>query len=418
MGMAFLFNTWFFLAGIPEDLDRLDDELQYPSELKAFAQYLLIPIVVVYLVILTTYLGKVVITTDWPSGLIGYLVSSVAALGIFSLLLVHPIADRPENKWIGSFARAFYFALFPSIVMLWLAIWKRVEQYGVTERRYFLIVLSVWLAGIALYYAFTRSRNIRIIPVTLAALAFVTFAGPWSAYNISQSSQVGRLETLLRQNEVLRDGSLQPVSTMPPFADRREISAIVRYLTTTHGTARIDDWFGGRLAEIDTIAKGTEPSRDYTRSQLIVESMGLTYVDRYASGDQEYFTFYADRDSVVPITGFDYLLRVDGLVRSDSQMVVGDVYVEFDTVLASVVVRRGADAIAVMSLRAMLERARREGMLGQSSVGLAPELLRAEDETDRAAAAILVERVTGRFPEGEVPDIQSLSFDLLLRLKR
>jgi len=222
----------------------------------------------------------------------------------------------------------------------------------------------------------------------------------------------------LRQNEILRDGSLQPVSSMPPFADRREISAIVRYLTTTHGTAGIDDWFGGRLAEIDTIAKGTEPSRGYTRSQLIVESMGLTYVDRYASGEQGYFTFYVDGDSVVQITGFDYLLRVDGLVDADSQIVVGDVYVQFDTALAGVVVRRGGEAIAVMSLRSMLERGRREEVVGLSRVNLAPELLRADDETDRAAAAILVTSVTGRFPEGEVPDIQSLSFTLLLRLKQ
>ena len=55
--------------------------------------------------------------------------------------------------------------------------------------------------------------------------------------------------------------------------------------------------------------------------------------------------------------------------------------------------------------------------MGLSRVELAPELLRAEDETDRAAAAILVASVTGRFPEGGVPDIQSLSFTLLLKLK-
>ncbi len=417
MLIAFVFNTWFFLADIPEDLARLEDELRYPRELKAFTQYLLIPIVVMYLAILTTYLGKVVVTTDWPSGWIGYLVSSVAALGIFSLLLVHPIAERSENRWISSFARVFYFALFPSIVMLWLAIWKRVEQYGVTERRYFLIVLSVWLAGIAVYYAVTRSRNIRIIPVTLAVLAFITFGGPWSAYSISQASQVGRLETLLRQHEVLQDGMLQPVASMPPFADRREISAIVRYLTETHGTARIDAWFGDRLAEIDTIAKGTEPSRAYGRAQLIVESMGLTYVDRYASGDQEYFNFYVYRDSVVPITGFDYLRRVEGLVYSDSQTVVGNVYVQFDTALGGIVVRQDNEAIAVISLRPMLERVRQEGMVGQSSVNIAPELLRAEDETERAIVAVLVTSVTGRFPEGEAPAIQSLSFTLLLSMK-
>ena len=45
-----------------------------------------------------------------------------------------------------------------------LAIWKRVDQYGITERRYFLIVLSLWLAGIAVYYTVRRSRSIAVIP--------------------------------------------------------------------------------------------------------------------------------------------------------------------------------------------------------------------------------------------------------------
>lgn len=177
--IAFLFNTWFFLGGVPTDLPALEQRSDYPMGLKVFAQYVLIPIVVVYLVILTTYLGKIIVTTVWPSGWIGWLVSSVAAVGIFSLLLVHPVAERAENRWIRTYSRAFYITLLPSVVMLWLAIWQRIDQYGITERRYFLTVLSVWLAGVAVYYAIRRSRDIRIIPASLCVVAFVTFAGPW-----------------------------------------------------------------------------------------------------------------------------------------------------------------------------------------------------------------------------------------------
>ena len=86
-----------------------------------------------------------------PSGWIGYLVSSVAALGILSLLLVHPIKERKENGWIRTYGRWFYLALVPSIVMLLLAIWQRIAQYGITEKRYFLIVLSLWLAGMRIH---------------------------------------------------------------------------------------------------------------------------------------------------------------------------------------------------------------------------------------------------------------------------
>ena len=75
--IGFLVTTWLFLGWMPPDLATLDRERSYPLGLKIFAQYLLVPIVIGYLVILTAYLVKVLITWDWPSGWIGWLVSSV-----------------------------------------------------------------------------------------------------------------------------------------------------------------------------------------------------------------------------------------------------------------------------------------------------------------------------------------------------
>jgi hypothetical protein len=132
--IAFVFNTWFFLGGVPEDLPALEHRREYPRALKVFSQFILIPLVVIYLGILTAYLVRILITGQWPSGWIGYLVSSVAAVGILSLLLVHPIREAPENRWVGTYTRWFYVAMLPAIGMLLVAIWKRVSQYGGTER--------------------------------------------------------------------------------------------------------------------------------------------------------------------------------------------------------------------------------------------------------------------------------------------
>ena len=418
--IGFVFNTWFFLAGVPEHLEELESHLQYPRELKAFAQYLLIPIVIVYLIILTVYLGKVIVTGEWPSGWIGYLVSSVAAIGIFSLLLVYPIADREENRWISSYSRIFYFALFPPVVMLWLAVWKRVDQYGITERRYFLIILSVWLASIAVYYAFTRSRSIRVIPISLAILAFATFAGPWGAYAVSASSQMGRLESILVRNEMLRDGTLEAPVRELSFEDRRELSAIARYMVETHGTARFEPWFDGRLASIDTIGQGTAPSSragdTYARAKLVIEAMGVVYVDRWASGDLEYFNFSVNRDEVVGIAGYDHMRWIDGLIDQDSQVVMDDVVVEYDSASVGIVLSRDGAASAMIPLRPLLEAARKARLEGGSGGGLSPDLLRAEIDTDWITAAVLVRRVRGRFPEGETPRIESMQFTLLMRV--
>ncbi|UCF40765.1 MAG: DUF4153 domain-containing protein, partial [Gemmatimonadota bacterium] len=257
MIVAFLFNTWFFLGGVPDDLAALERSGDYPRGLKVFAQYILVPLVTVYLVMLTAYLVKVIATQDWPSGWIGYLVSSVAAAGIFAILLVYPVREREGNRWIATYSRWFYIALFPAIVMLWLAIWQRVSQYGVTEPRYFLTILSIWLAGIAVYYTVRGSRRINLIPASLCVVALVTFFGPWSAYAVARRSQTHRLESILERTGLLVDGTVRPATGEISYMDRREINGTLRYLIQTHGTGSIEPWFGGSLAAIDTVGEGT-----------------------------------------------------------------------------------------------------------------------------------------------------------------
>jgi hypothetical protein len=59
--IAGMFNTIFFLAGIPADTAALDDDTSYPKGLKVFTQYVLIPLASIYLVILLTYEVKILI---------------------------------------------------------------------------------------------------------------------------------------------------------------------------------------------------------------------------------------------------------------------------------------------------------------------------------------------------------------------
>lgn len=401
--LAFVFNTWFFLGGLPEPIEELDRRTDYPAGLKIFAQYVLVPLVVVYLVILTLYLGKVLLTQEWPSGWIGWLVSSVAAAGIFSLLLVHPIAERAENRWMRTYARGFYLAILPSIVMLWLAIWKRVDQYGVTERRYFLAVLSVWLAGIALYYAIRRSRDIRIIPASLCLVGLVTFAGPWSAYRVSEASQIGRLRALLTRNEMLQNGVLGAARRPLPYDDRREVSAIVRYLVETHGTDGIRDWFGGTLAGADTIGPdgGPSPQRDAdARAELIAGLMGVEYVGRWAgdaSGEFDYFVQW-DR-AALPIAGFDATMSVVDLTR-DSALIGDRITLRYDSASAALQVGSGGETLAAFPLLPLLDSAATTRRVGRGS-GLPPATMKVDVDLPSLRLAIYVANVSGnRSPDG------------------
>ena len=233
--MAGIFNTWFFLAGIPNNLSSLNEESDYPKGLKVFTQYVLIPLVVVYLIILYGYALKIIINWDWPRGWVANLILGFSAVGILSLLLVRPIQKQVENKWIRRFSKWYYIALAPLVVMLFLAVWQRVSEYGITENRYFVLVQAIALAWVVGYFNLSKNKYIKVIPITLCFLAFFSSFGPWSAFSISKGSQTQRLEDYLVKNEILQKGKVQKISTRIPFEDQKEISSIVSYLHDMQG---------------------------------------------------------------------------------------------------------------------------------------------------------------------------------------
>ncbi|MCI0436233.1 MAG: DUF4153 domain-containing protein [Gemmatimonadetes bacterium] len=356
--LAFVFNPWFFLAGVPADLEALDRLEDYPVGLKVFAQFVLIPLVSVYLVILTAYLVRILVTQTWPSGWIGWLVSSVAAVGTLALLLVHPIRERADSRWVDGYGRWFYVALVPSIAMLLMAIWQRIDQYAFTENRYFLLVGSLWLAGVALYYGITGSRNIRVIPQTLCAIALLTAAGPWSAFSVSLDSQITRFRSILQRNEMLADGQLQRPPAQVPLEDRTELSAVLRYLLVTHGAntlARIDP----SLADTASFAARSDEmiEADQPVAYHVMERLGLPYVNRWETTESgRFFQAMMPDGSVIDVSGFDELHRVNLMVRTvlevdGDSLVVGPVE---ETTIPIVWRGQTADRIALDSTIEML----------------------------------------------------------------
>jgi len=308
--IAFLFNTWVFLGGVPSDLPALDDSTDYPAGLRIFTRYVLVSLVTVYLVILTIYLGKVIVTRQWPSGWIGYLVTSVAITGILSWLLVRPLEERVEQAWIQVYSRGFFIAIMPSIVMVWLAIWKRVDQYGITERRYFMIVLSAWLAGISLYYAVRRARSIRAIPASLGLVALVTYAGPWGAYHVSQANQTARLEQLLARNDMLAGGKVQRAPRPLSDDDRRRMSSALEYLQRAHGDEALAKVFGDSM-----IPPGRTPSGEtHVSVAQIMVSLGVPYLPPRgveAPTQRGYFSYYIGAARTAkPIGGYTHAVTV------------------------------------------------------------------------------------------------------------
>jgi hypothetical protein len=381
--IAFIFNTWFFLAGVPKTLESLGERSSYPMGLKVFAQFVLVPLVALYLVILSVYLIKVIVTQQWPSNWIGWLVSSVAVVGILSV------------------------ALLPSVTMLLMAIWQRVHQYGVTENRYFLIVLACWLALIAIYFAVRSSRNIKLIPTTLALIALATFFGPWGAYTVSRNSQLGRLTDLLDANGLLANGGRVVATESVPYDDRREISATLRYLIQTHGEGSLGG-LARRGADTPTgIDDPAAPSRIPTNEQAadrVMRQWGLAYVPRWvASEDREFFSYYATTpytgSAGKSITGFDYVTPLIWSRPMSQKVFIGTDTLEFgfdEEANVFRVLQAGGERVTI-PLAPLVESLKSEDQPGRT--GVSADRLRVEGRSERMGARLDIRSMNGRRTE-------------------
>ena len=410
---VFAFNTWVFVGGVPRDIAALESVTDYPRALKVFAQYILIPLVVIYLAILTTYLVKIVVTTVWPSGWIGWMVSSVAVVGILALLLVWPVANQIENRWVATYTRWFFIFMIPAIAMLMLAIQRRIDQYGITENRYFLAVLSVWLAAVAIYFIVSRGRRIKVIPMTLCLVAFVTWFGPWGAYSVSRRSQTGRLERILDANGMLVDGAIVKAAGDVSFDDRREISAITTYLVTHHGTKTFDRWLD--VASIPRPDSTAAYGREQDDARAMMFAMGLKYVGPWVSGpDGEGFFNYSigPGAQLFELDGADYMVRLTSI---ESVQDIGNTgfVVAWDASMGVVVRDRGG-VVAAAPAETVVKKIGRSPAWNENQIPV--DVMRVSVENERTRLTVYF-NMLGGVTRDSTQTINHINADCFVTLK-
>lgn len=298
------FTTVFFLAGVPTDFNSINNTAHtYPKGLKIFTQYVLIPLLTIYLVILLVYEAKILVSWELPKGLVSTLILGYAVFGVLSLLLVYPIKEQEGNGWIKFFSRWFYIMMIPLVILLLLAVWKRVDNYGITESRYILIILALWLSIITAYFLISRKDNIKIIPISLCILALLAIYGPQSAFSVSRYSQTQRLKKLMNATDAYA---------------MREKPEIVRYLVLNHGLASLQPF-----AKVDLEQLGNKINRDsdlaaranYQRERILVDTAyTLLKIDKTAVKNRQFFQVKAQQEGVVNVKGFDYVVPVQAHV--------------------------------------------------------------------------------------------------------
>lgn len=294
-------NTLLFLSNL-KTLPQIDSDTNYPKELKYFTQYVLLPLVGVYVLILLAYEAKIIAIQSLPRGWVSNLVLASGVFGILAFLLVYPLKN--SYAWVSRFTRGYYLVLLPLVGLMFVAIYTRISSYGVTEPRYFVAILAIWLLGMAVYFGILNKTNIKIIPISLAAVLLMSIFGPLSSFDVSLRNQANRLKEALVQNNLLnKDGTIIPITTQKlSVADSRKISAGFDYLSNRE-VETLKSFF--KKVDYDTIAQADR----WHKMALIKQFTNISgeVEETPANG----YTHVYAKDELVKLDKADYTVRVE-----------------------------------------------------------------------------------------------------------
>ncbi len=315
--LATVFNSLFFLAGVPDGSVYTIQEKSYPRVLKIFTQYVLIPLLTIYFGILVVYELKIAINAELPNGMVSILILGYAVFGILSYLLIYPISNEPENKWMSQFSKLFFWLMLPLLALLFVAIWVRTDNYGLTEMRYFIILLAIWLLCLCIYFIFYKSPSIQLIPISLFILTILSTYGPQSPFNLSKTSQQARLQTYIHQHD--------------EEANREKIS-IVNYLVKFHGLSSLQEFSSSNLSEIQEQIIFNSDSLKTTsyeiKSELRDTAFAILSIDPNAILSYNQYVNFNNADKIIPIDNFNYIYWLQGDLDEELNSPLGEIKIE------------------------------------------------------------------------------------------
>lgn len=415
------FSPIFFLSRIPKDIQHIQKAEDYPRELLLFSQYLLVPLVTLYFLILYAYVARILVLWEWPKGTLAYMILGFSFLGVLAYLILYPL--RNKVPWARKTGNVFYLVLIPQIGMLFWALWFRISQYAFTENRYFVFIFGWWLLAMAVYFLVSKKKDIRIIPITIFIIAILSSIGPWGAFAVSERSQINRLEKLLVKNDMFISGIVQKTAGKVSFKDQREISSIVRYLNKVHGLDNIKTWFKVDLSALKCEEKAGSDSRKQYRCRtlprkVVEELIGIEYIERWEAQNYEskFFRFstdYQKEGEILDISGYDYMAEFNAVLGDIADIKGAHYQFRIESESSNFIVLKNDTVIAQVSLKDFLNSLSRQG----KQRNLERDKMKIEFKNEYISFSLYFSYISGERADNDKYKINSINAKMLFAFK-
>lgn len=304
---VFIFAVNYFLSLVPKFEDNFSKEV-FPRAFNILLNYIVIPLLSAYTIILYIYFFKILITQNWPKGLVSHLVLWYSFITILVVFFTTPIKE--DVKIAYYFTKIIIKIILPLIIMMFVSMGIRINAYGITEPRYYVIVAGIWVFCIFLYWNINKLKFNTLLPLSFVITIFISLFTPISSFNISKYSQTKRFENILVKNNMLKEGKIQKNPNISQN-DKAKISSILYYFQDRQGFDKLKYL-----------------PKDFNMTQM-TEVFGFeaegSYIPRNVS-----FYFRAPFNTPIDIKGYDYFISSNTYNLNTENANIASVRFEYD----------------------------------------------------------------------------------------
>lgn len=267
------------MSQIPAGTDKYDHEVvSYSGFIKGVAQYLFIPLLLLYMATLYVYAAKILFTWQLPVGWVCYLVSA-SMLGLVLLIFItYPLQLGQGNSIFKRLLRWLPLAMLPLLVLMSVAIGRRLSDYGITVSRLYVLVFNIWCYVVCIGLLITRNRRLWWVPASFAVVLFLISVGPQAIPSMTQrqlKSEARKAFTASGINQLPLSG--EQYEQWIKSVDKKvakSIDAKLHYLQSDYGYNSITDLVGkdvvlGRISKNEDEMSSSGAYEHYSNWRMI-----------------------------------------------------------------------------------------------------------------------------------------------------
>ena len=300
-----------------------------PVEIRRFwavlLNWVLTPALLIYTVVLYVYAAKILFTWNLPKGGVAIMVTVFFVVFLLTKML-QMLTEPQPFKW---FYDRFGLFVLPLLALFWTGVARRLADYGLTESRYYLLLVGALMTACVLVFLFRNRRGYFALAAGALAVVLLTVLVPGlRGERIAQRAQIQRVRTIATQLDRLNDdGTLRlpdpdPADTLQ-MVEHRRLYQSLDYLDDRNDTVLLKSEFG-IARKSDYLASLSEKTSKYASAWS--EELAREQLEEEVVIEEIVPSVYLSRKTYGPVdvSGYRQMYGTPNPANADEQLSIGN----------------------------------------------------------------------------------------------